>query len=414
MAAHWRRVTGKRGAVVREGLALDTPEVAVLPLGTRVLVEERSMNASGVARCRLGAPASGYCSAKALSRPLEVARREAPEAAAAAPERPPPPTKFETRLFVEAQLQTQADAWRELHGTAWSAADRAKTSSILDALAGLLFRTSDRLGDVDWEAVGGLAASGRAAPCDATFDGADAAKARGCGVFARRGPGGRVEPLVAAVRRLAAAGWPPAFLLVFDDVWTLLDGCFAVAAELLGGDVVLESDVNCWALRAGAPRENYVGRGFSAPHRDLAYDRCHDADGAPQSLSLWVPLTAATRDNGCMRVVARGAADGTALVAGAGDVCCWEPSLLHWAGACEAGEVPRVSIGATFRRADAPASRFGGPSAADPSRAGPPPASRAAARDLPLATRLSYVAKALVAYAHWYPGFPGFDALHRC
>jgi hypothetical protein len=50
MAAHWRRVTGKRGAVVREGLALDTPEVAVLPLGTRVLVEERSMNASGVTR----------------------------------------------------------------------------------------------------------------------------------------------------------------------------------------------------------------------------------------------------------------------------------------------------------------------------------------------------------------------------
>ena len=39
MAAHWRRVTGKRGAVVREGLALDTPEVAVLPLGTRVLVD---------------------------------------------------------------------------------------------------------------------------------------------------------------------------------------------------------------------------------------------------------------------------------------------------------------------------------------------------------------------------------------
>ena len=101
MAAHWRRVTGKRGAVVREGLALDTPEVAVLPLGTRVLVEERSMNASGVARCRLGAPASGYCSAKSLSRPLEVARREASEerpaneSAPERPERPAPPTKFD-------------------------------------------------------------------------------------------------------------------------------------------------------------------------------------------------------------------------------------------------------------------------------------------------------------------------------
>ena len=170
------------------------------------------MNASGVARCRLGAPASGYCSAKSLSRPLEVARREAPEAAAAArerpanesaperPERAPPPTKFETRLFVEAQLQTQANAWRELHGAAWSADDRAKTSSILEALAELLFATSDRLGDVDWEAVGGLAASGRAAPCDATFDGG-------------RREGARLRRLRAArarrPRRGARRGRPP-------------------------------------------------------------------------------------------------------------------------------------------------------------------------------------------------------------
>ena len=47
--------------------------------------------------------------------------------------------------------------------------------------------------------------------------------------------------------------------------------------------------------------------------------------------------------------------------------------------------------------------------------AGPPPLSRAALGEgMPLRRRLSYAAKAVLAYSHWYPGLPGLDLGHSC
>jgi hypothetical protein len=95
------------------------------------------------------------------------------------------------------------------------------------------------------------------------------------------------------------------------------------------------------------------------------------------------------------------------LECAAGGACAWSPSLVHWGGACaaDAAEEPRASIAATLRRADAPRSEFG--SGALRGAAGPPPLERAALDALPLRKRLAYVAKGLLAYSHWAPGFPG-------
>ncbi len=117
------------------------------------------------------------------------------------------------------------------------------------------------------------------------------------------------------------------------------------------------------------------------------------------------------------------------LEAAAGAACLWVPSAVHWGGACAAAAPcePRASFAATFRRAAAPRSRFGngggncdndgdddgnegpGETPAGETVAGPPPLRRAELRALPLSRRLAYASKALLAYSHWHPGFPGLD-----
>ncbi len=243
---------------------------------------------------------------------------------------------------------------------------------------------------------------------------------------------------------LARAALPPHFVFVYNAAWELLEEQMAtVAADVLGeGPLVLEADMACWALKreapAGAPDASapYVGAAFSSSHRDQTYSACHDGCGVPTSLNVWVPFnpSGARADNGAMRVLpapddafffspehplhmdtaaalAGGAPPAAAVLeCAAGAACAWVPCAVHWGGVCAAGAAgePRASVAATFRRADAPRSAFGaGGGAPLAGAAGPPPLERTALDALPLARRLAYVAKGLLAYSHWTPGFPG-------
>ena len=109
-----------------------------------------------------------------------------------------------------------------------------------------------------------------------------------------------------------------------------------------------------------------------------------------------------------------------ALHSARGQACMWTPSLIHWGGSCSHASAaePRASIAVTFRSKDAPASTFGTASAAPEPNigtktsdghppGGPPPLLRHQLSNLPLQRRLAYVAKAMLAYSHWHPGFPG-------
>ena len=199
-----------------------------------------------------------------------------------------------------------------------------------------------------------------------------------------------------------------------------------------------------------------MGQNFAGAHRDMNYHACHGGAGEELSLNAWVPLNpvGATLDNGCMRVVPvtedpyffsqshpyynnstaamafmEGPNESTVpLVAGAGDLCTWSPSLVHWGESCTAGHSePRISIAATFRSRSAERSsyvkldqdgggrrRCGGGVESEPSGAGsdgPPPISREQLGSaVTLSRRLAYVAKALISFAHHYPGFPGLSA----
>ena len=253
--------------------------------------------------------------------------------------------------------------------------------------------------------------------------------------------------LALVLAQLQRAGLPPHFAFVYNASWQLLaEHWVGAAAAALGEGSVMEADMSCWALQrdgggAAAPAP-YVGANFGASHRDQRYSACHAPSGAPSAVNLWTPFNAcgARADNGAMRVLPIPAdaffyspehplhldtgaslreegAEGAVrvLACGAGAACVWVPSLVHWGGACAAGAEgqPRASLAVTFRAAGAPRSAFGdgggGSSSGSSSIAdgGPPPMLLAHLDALPLARRLAYVAKGLLAYSHWFPGFPG-------
>ena len=61
-------VSGKDGGRLRAGVEMDSPLVADLPSGTRVVVEERATSRTGVERCRVSSGKSeGWLSAKVLA-----------------------------------------------------------------------------------------------------------------------------------------------------------------------------------------------------------------------------------------------------------------------------------------------------------------------------------------------------------
>jgi ectoine hydroxylase-related dioxygenase (phytanoyl-CoA dioxygenase family) len=160
-----------------------------------------------------------------------------------------------------------------------------------------------------------------------------------------------------------------------DAPWELERALVAFADAALGADARLRPAMWAWHLAPDAPR------GWK-PHRDRpAIDP--DPRGAPRSITLWVALTDATPENGCMYVVPApldvqyanpNASDDVwsvqcvrALPAPAGSVLGWSSSLLHWGGVARAGTPGRTSLSFEYQTADVPTPSY--PRGWSPSRA---------------------------------------------
>lgn len=108
--------------------------------------------------------------------------------------------------------------------------------------------------------------------------------------------------LVAAVRKLTEDGWPPIFVFVFDALWVYVAKYVqASMGAILGQSCLLEPSIYCWSLSSGCK----AGESFTLPHRDYPYTEAFDSAGRPSIMNVWVPLTPATLDNGCMYVLPR-------------------------------------------------------------------------------------------------------------
>ncbi|KAL6756259.1 hypothetical protein V8C86DRAFT_99024 [Haematococcus lacustris] len=111
--------------------------------------------------------------------------------------------------------------------------------------------------------------------------------------------------LASAVEQLMQKGWPPTFLLMYDEVWHIIHQLDAVMQATTGNTCNL--DILAWHID---PRQG--GAGFS-PHRDRQPDSAPDTfrpDGSAMYTTAWLPLVPATPDNSCLYVIPRWADPG--------------------------------------------------------------------------------------------------------
>ena len=214
--------------------------------------------------------------------------------------------------------------------------------------------------------------------------------------------------------------------------------CTRSQEGFLGSDCVLEPSFFAWYVGPLDPKRGNVGSNFGLPHRDYPASEALFAPGEapddaaapgcarkPKLLSVWVPLNAATLDNGCMYAVPRefdhnfekhedqahmrsagevrpgvykirfplhGARP---LPAAPGSVLCWNGNTVHWGASCSrhTAAEPRKSMAMTFRRSAVAQLEGGGEpitrGSADPSAMSPE-------------MRLSLIARSLLLYSQWY------------
>lgn len=161
------------------------------------------------------------------------------------------------------------------------------------------------------------------------------------------------EKCRAGIELVRAHDAPPLAVFAFDAPWELAALLGDHAAAAVDGEARLLPAFWAWRLDH---RDD--GRGW-APHRDHP-ERELDGRGAPTSLTLWVPLTDATPDNGCIHVVPAPwdpqylnpnatpevlfLQSIRAVPAGAGAVLGWTSKLLHWGALADATAAPRISL----------------------------------------------------------------------
>jgi hypothetical protein len=101
-----------------------------------------------------------------------------------------------------------------------------------------------------------------------------------------------VHRMRSCVELLRSQNWPPAFAFVFDEFWAILRTASLerLLSSFLGQGYRQNSAV--WTYYVSTQK----GSAGWAPHQD---------GGGEQRWSVWLPLTDATLDNGCMYVVPR-------------------------------------------------------------------------------------------------------------
>jgi len=195
-----------------------------------------------------------------------------------------------------------------------------------------------------------------------------------------------VETVRQAMRAVTNEGWPVPFVWLFDQPWQVVLSIWDEAERILGCPVVLEPTVAAYQLeRPEIVSGKYVGRNFGVPHRDYTFSQTFRADGSPTALTVWVPVTEATVDNGCMYVVPKqfdalfdsdqsfmhqqviksGSFGGHQCVhfpidgcrplpSAPGGVMGWLGNVIHWGSSNHVVSTadPRASIAWVFRAAD--------------------------------------------------------------
>ncbi len=214
---------------------------------------------------------------------------------------------------------------------------------------------------------------------------------------------GRIARMLDIAKAVRADGWPVAFAFVYDDFWSIARSpSLSAFLEASVGPDFLQNTV-VWAHWVPDAK----GVAGWRPHDDCR-------GGGETFLSMWIPLSDATVDNGSMFLVPdrmsreiveatrdrdslpaaifrRTLQDVVALPVPSGSLIGWRGDVLHWGGANTGSSEPRVSLALEFRSRDAKTNRFERP-LIDPRAALPP-----------FRTRLFAIVKALREYTKFEP-----------
>jgi hypothetical protein len=169
-----------------------------------------------------------------------------------------------------------------------------------------------------------------------------------------------LAPLRHAVRVVVDEGWPAVFTFVYDQFWALTRqrALAGLLSAVLGPGVRQSAAI--WTHHV----PDLSGAAGWPPHMDYP--------ARPGRLTVWIPLTDATVETGCIGLVPkdqfpRGIADGfetlemvsmadvlallhrsRILPARAGSVLCWDGRVLHWGTARGGAGGPRITVSYEF------------------------------------------------------------------
>jgi hypothetical protein len=166
-----------------------------------------------------------------------------------------------------------------------------------------------------------------------------------------------------AAETLRAEGWPAAFCFVYDEAWRVArtPSLNRIVEAVLGPAYRQIPNVWCHYVPAA-----WRSRGWP-PHIDG-----YGGETSKNRLTIWIPLTEATLDNGCMYVIPKDAPHTTldeqydkatarrllqgarALPASPGEALGWMFETIHWGSSSTPNaKEPRVSLSFEFISRDA-------------------------------------------------------------
>ncbi len=162
------------------------------------------------------------------------------------------------------------------------------------------------------------------------------------------------------VTKLNTEHWPETFAYVYDEFWYLLQKTTGVMAALLGAD--FKQMPNIWMFYLAC---NSQSAGWG-PHRDRPQLHTLDKNGYPHSINIWLALTDATPENGCIYMlpanldanyhgdlniqIAQNYQDIRAVPAKAGDFLGWNDAVFHWGGrSSQLAKAPRISVTGAYQ-----------------------------------------------------------------
>ncbi len=156
----------------------------------------------------------------------------------------------------------------------------------------------------------------------------------------------------------------PVWAFIFDEFWDVFLDTDDLLVTILGSDYQRMPAFWAWHVDATS-----ASSGWTA-HRDNP-DACGNNRRKPDALTVWIPLTDATPENGCIYLIPADKDPGAgirgggnlrielatirALPANAGSTLCWTQDLLHWgASSSSLATMPRISLSVEFQRGDKP------------------------------------------------------------